>query len=50
MGNKVDKEDERQVSTEEAKRWCDDNGQIPYFETSAIENTSVDTAFFQMVK
>lgn len=49
MANKLDKENERQVPTEEAKKWCADNGNIPYFETSAILNTSVDEAFLTIV-
>ena len=50
MGNKIDKEEDRQVTTEEAKTWCRNNGNIPYFETSAMQNTLVDTAFLTMVK
>ena len=42
MGNKLDKESERQVNKEEAAQWCKDNGELPYFETSALENTAVD--------
>ena len=33
-----------------AKDWCEDNGNIPHFETSALENTNVDDAFLKMVK
>ena len=50
MGNKVDKEEERQVSTEQAKQWCKDNGDMPYFETSALNNIAVDEAFITMIK
>jgi Ras-related protein Rab-7A len=50
MGNKLDKEMSRQVTSAEARQWCKDNGDIPYFETSAIENISVDNAFIEMAK
>ena len=33
-----------------AKQWCRENGDIPYFETSALENISVDNAFVEMAK
>ena len=50
MGNKLDKAEDRQVSTEAAEHWCKENGNMPYFETSALENTKVDEAFMTMVK
>jgi Ras-related protein Rab-7A len=50
IGNKLDKEGLRQVSSEDARRWCKENGDIPYFETSALENIAVDTAFIEMAK
>ena len=51
MGNKVDKENERQVATEEAASWCKDKGdKIPHYETSATSNTNVDEAFLTIVK
>ena len=37
-----------QAST--ARAWCRENGDIPYFEASALENTSVDNAFVEMAK
>ena len=45
MGNKCDRENDRQVSAMSAKDWCEDNNNIPHFETSALENTNVDDAF-----
>ena len=50
MCYKSDKVGDRQVSAEQAKSWCAENGNIPYFETSALENTNVDDAFITMVK
>ena len=50
IGNKLDKEANRQVSTEDARRWCVENGNIPYFETSALENIQVDGAFVDMAR
>ncbi|KAK2111518.1 Ras- protein Rab-9A [Saguinus oedipus] len=44
LGNKIDIS-ERQVSTEEAQAWCRDNGDYPYFETSAKDATNVAAAF-----
>ena len=49
MGNKADKPD-RSVSKEEAEAWCRANGDLPYFETSAIRGDSVEDAFLTMVK
>ena len=49
MGNKCDRENDRQVSAMSAKDWCEDNN-IKHFETSALENTNVDDAFLTMVK
>ena len=50
FGNKKDKEDERQVSKEEAETWCRENNNIPYFETSATEKINVEDAFMCMVQ
>ena len=44
LGNKVDVE-EREVDEEEAKNWCQQNGDCPYFETSAKDSTNVEVAF-----
>ncbi|XP_070580391.1 ras-related protein rab7-like [Ptychodera flava] len=44
LGNKIDLEN-REVTSDEARRWCLANGDIPYFETSAIECTNVDQVF-----
>ena len=50
MGNKVDKEDDRQVTKDDAERWCTENNSIPYYETSAHQSTNVEDAFMCMVK
>ncbi|KAG5194202.1 hypothetical protein MJG53_020204 [Ovis ammon polii x Ovis aries] len=49
LGNKVDKED-RQVTTEEAQSWCMENGDYPYLETSAKDDTNVTVAFEEAVR
>ena len=38
------------MTAEEAQAWCRENGNSPYYETSALENISVDNAFVEMVK
>jgi len=46
VGNKVDvPESEKIISTEEAKAWCLENGNLPLVETSAKNATNVETAF-----
>jgi len=47
LGNKADKEENRTISIEKAKAWCKANGDIPYFETSAKDQTNVKEAFEQ---
>ncbi|KAL0985573.1 hypothetical protein UPYG_G00158770 [Umbra pygmaea] len=49
LGNKVDVS-ERQVSAEEARRWCLENGNHPYYETSAKDSTNVAVAFEEAVR
>lgn len=49
LGNKIDVS-ERQVSAEEAQAWCKDNGDYPYFETSAKDATNVAAAFEEAVR
>jgi Ras-related protein Rab-7A len=46
----VDKENDRKVKNTDAKQWCKENGDMAYYETSAIENISVDNAFIEMAK
>jgi len=49
LGNKSDI-GERSISNEEILHWCDNNGKIPYFETSAKDATNVQEAFTAAVK
>lgn len=46
LGNKIDMdESKRMVSQKRALTWCQQKGNIPYFETSAKEATNVEEAF-----
>lgn len=49
LGNKIDVEN-RAVPYESSKEWCRQNGNCPYFETSAKDATNVDLAFKAAVK
>lgn len=50
LGNKIDKEQDRKVPTQKAEAWAKENGNIPYYETSALENVAVDDAFVTMAQ
>ena len=45
IGNKVDRETERKVPKAKALSWCKQNGDIPYYEASAKDETNVKDAF-----
>lgn len=49
LGNKVDVSD-RKVTPEEARQWCSENGNVPYFETSAKEAVNVEQAFVAAIR
>jgi len=49
LGNKIDLEN-RAVTQKRAQAWCQANGNIPYFETSAKEAINVDQAFQTIAK
>ena len=49
IGNKIDKEDERIVSTEEGKKFAADNGFL-FFETSALTGKGVKEAFDTLIQ
>ncbi|XP_072134975.1 ras-related protein Rab-7b-like isoform X1 [Mobula birostris] len=44
LGNKIDEEQNREVTSEDAEAWCNARN-IPYYEVSAKEGTNVDKAF-----
>lgn len=48
LGNKIDVE--RQVDVNAVKKWCDDNGNMPHYETSAKDAINVDLAFIAAIK
>ena len=50
LGNKADKEDERRVPTSKAMHWCNENGEIPFYETSAKDALNVEEAFMAITK
>ena len=50
IGNKIDKEGNKSIINSRAQLWCSKHGNIPYFETSATENVSVEEAFFKVAK
>lgn len=50
LGNKIDRETERQVQAREGKDWCDANNGIPFYETSAKEGISVEQAFQEIAR
>eukprot|EP00271_Cylindrocystis_brebissonii_P011579 TRINITY_DN29449_c0_g1_i1.p1 TRINITY_DN29449_c0_g1~~TRINITY_DN29449_c0_g1_i1.p1 ORF type:complete len:207 (-),score=44.33 TRINITY_DN29449_c0_g1_i1:1111-1731(-) len=52
LGNKIDVEggNRRVISEKKAKAWCASKGNIPYFETSALQDFNVDAAFQTIAK
>ncbi|CAJ0963647.1 unnamed protein product, partial [Mesorhabditis belari] len=45
LGNKMDLEQNRAVSSKRAQTWCQSKNNIPYFEVSAKEALNVESAF-----
>jgi len=45
LGNKIDLGDSRLISSKQAQNWCSQQGNIPYYETSAKNATNVEDAF-----
>lgn len=41
----MDQVGDRKVSEEKARSWCKQNGDVPYYETSAKDGTGVKDAF-----
>jgi len=50
IGNKIDMENTRVVSTKRLQQWCQGKGDIPFFETSAKEAINVEQAFQTIAK
>ena len=50
IGNKCDKEEERAVDKQHAEEFCRENGNMPFFETSAKDDECVSAAFLEAVK
>ncbi|XP_076446568.1 ras-related protein Rab-9B-like [Babylonia areolata] len=50
IGNKADMKEEREVTSEEARKWCSSHGHLPYFEASAKESTNVENAFLAVIQ
>ena len=48
LGNKTDLKN-REVSWDQAKSWCQNKNNMPFFETSAKDSTNVDQAFEKLV-
>lgn len=45
LGNKADKEADRQIGKPRAEAWCKGKNNIPLFETSAVSKLNLDEAF-----
>ena len=50
LGNKCDKVSERKVQTPKIKQYCETKSNMPYFETSAKDNTNVEATFEEVAK
>ncbi|CAI5441521.1 unnamed protein product [Caenorhabditis angaria] len=50
LGNKVDLESQRAVSSKRAQSWCQSKGNIPYYEVSAKEALNVEAAFLAIAR
>ena len=50
LGNKLDKEADRKVPVQKAEAWAKENGSIPFYQTSALENVAVEDAFITMAQ
>lgn len=50
VGNKNDLEAHREVTSEEAGRWCMENNCIPYFECSAMESSDIEIIVREMAE
>lgn len=50
LGNKIDVEEQRQVTEKRARSWCESRGNVQYFETSAKTADGVEEAFIAATK
>jgi len=50
IGNKIDKEEQSAVPQKRALAWCQENGNLPYFSTSAKDGVNVEQAFLAIVR
>ena len=50
IGNKLDREAERKVDTSEGQDWAKSHNNILFFEASAKEGLSVETAFLEVAR
>jgi len=50
VGNKLDNEASRAVSTKRAQQWCENKNNIPHFEVSAKESINVEDAFQKIAR
>jgi len=50
IGNKIDDEKNRVITKRKAETWCAENGNLPYYETSAKEAVNVELAFQELTK
>lgn len=50
LGNKCDMEDLREVDKNDAEQFCEGNGKMGFFETSAKDDVGIQNAFEEIVK
>ena len=50
LGNKVDLENERQVTKGQVEEWLQTNNDLLHYETSALDGTQVNEAFHRIAK